>query len=77
MIKIRSNQELMVKHNKGDGYIYNDFWDAANWNPESFNKLHKASCHWVRKMNANFPKYHFETLGEATDWLHTHRPGVY
>ena len=77
MIRIKDDKELMNKHNRGDGYIYNDFGDATNWNPEDFNKLHKASCRWVKNMNTSFPKYHFETLEEATDWLHVHRPRRY
>jgi len=48
MIRIKDDRELMDKHDRGDGFVYNDFGDATNWNPESFNKLHRASCPWVR-----------------------------
>ena len=77
MTRIKDDRELKNGHAKGHGFVYNDFGDATGWNPENFNKLHKASCRWVRKMKTSTPKYFFETLNEALDWLHTHRPGRY
>lgn len=76
-MRIVDNKELIRRHNDGQGFIYNDFGNAVGWNEEENNKLHKASCRWISKMNTSTPKYFFKTLSAATKWLNMNRLGKY
>ena len=62
---------------RGEGFIYNDFGTQFRWYLHDFNKLHKASCRWVKRMTyvseGKLIKYFFKTRGEAIDWLEKNR----
>lgn len=62
---------------RGEGFIYNDFGTQFRWDLPDFNKLHKASCRWVRTMThiseGKLIKYFFKTKKEAIDWLEKNR----
>jgi hypothetical protein len=67
---------------EGRGFIYNDFGshfpgNSLSWNTRDNNKLHKASCPYIKTMtwkDENGPnKYFFNSKPEAIDWLKKNR----
>lgn len=72
MIKIIDYKQLQELHNKGKGFIFNDF-DGMRPSGKENNILHKASCNWILKSNTNVQKIFFENEIEAIKWLNENR----
>lgn len=53
-------------------FLYNDFVRNGP-SGRSYNVLHRSSCAFVRRMNANVPKVWFETQDQAEKWLLANR----
>ena len=70
--QILSNEVLQEVHRIGAGYIYNDYSGNGKWG-KIFNVLHRADCHKVLRMNVNYPKYYFDTLAEAEEFINNLR----
>lgn len=74
-MEINNWEELKKILNKGEGFVYNDFGTHENWNPKEYNKLHKASCPYLKKLTPNSANwtYYFDTMEEAVNWLQANR----
>lgn len=72
MRQITDDAMLQEFHERGAGYIYNDF-AGMEGDGARYNVLHAASCYWNAKSNTNIPKYFFENLEEAEQWLEEYR----
>lgn len=72
MQKIEDNDELFRLHHIGVGLLYNDY-SRHGAGGDKYNILHTAGCRTLKRADAKFDKYHFDTLTEATRWLHTNR----
>ncbi|MFA5628783.1 MAG: hypothetical protein WC958_00755 [Dehalococcoidales bacterium] len=68
---IKTNERLNYLHGRGIGFIYNDF--AGGIKPTTNNKLHAASCSWIKKTNVNVNKIFFDDHNEALSWLSAKR----
>jgi len=72
MNKIIDDKQLQELHNKGMGFIFNDF-DGMRPSGIENNILHKASCNCILKSNTNVKKIFFENETEAFKWLDGNR----
>lgn len=72
MKEIESDTQLQEIHDRGQGFVFNDFSGLGKSGTE-YNILHKASCSWVLKSNINVHKIFFENEVEAIDWLDAKR----
>lgn len=74
-MKINNWEELENYFKEGDGIIYNDFGSHNGWNPEEYNKVHKANCLYIRMMTPGSVEwtYWFSSLEEAKLWLKNNR----
>ena len=70
--RIETDAELKRLHNIGDGFIYNDYSGRGATGKE-YNILHVAFCNWVTRSKAHIPKYFFNTIDEAINWLSINR----
>jgi len=65
--KIESDDELMMIHKRGKGFIFNYFTNGRTAGEN--NILHAASCSWLTKSNLSFKKYFFKTIKDVENWL--------
>lgn len=72
MRKIESDSKLRQLQTIGEGFIYNDF-SRRGASGKDYNVLHASACGWLSRTNVNVPKYFFDTIDEATNWLNKNR----
>ena len=74
-MKINNWDQLEIIINKGKGFIYNDFGTHESWDTPKNNKLHKASCPYLKMLTPNSSgwTYYFDTVEEAISWLELER----
>lgn len=72
MNNIIDDIHLKELHDKGQGFIFNDFCGNGPSGSE-YNVLHRASCNWILKCNTNVNKIFFGTQIEAINWLDENR----
>ncbi|GFP21763.1 hypothetical protein HKBW3S06_00990, partial [Candidatus Hakubella thermalkaliphila] len=70
--EIKTDEKVRELHQRGDGYIYNDY--GTKWGrPHQWNVLHEAACGYVGRMNIKTPKWYFDSYAGVTSWLKQNR----
>lgn len=72
MNNVIDDKHLQELHDKGQGFIFNDF-SGMGTSGRKYNVLHKASCNWILKSNTNVKKIFFDNEIEAIKWLDENR----
>jgi len=68
MKTIETNEELLRINSVGRGFVFNDYGKVAGRQHE-WSVLHSADCDHLLKAEVTTPKYFFDSLDEALEWL--------
>lgn len=72
--EIKTDEELKILRDAGQGYIYNDY--GTKYSGKEGNVLHRASCGFTQTMTVSTGKWYFDTDNEAIDWLEKNRKEI-
>ncbi len=77
-MQINSWEELKSILYKGQRFVYNDFGTYWKNDPRKNNKLHKASCPYLKMLTPGSADwtYYFDTMEDAIYWLETKRKDI-
>jgi len=72
MKRIQTEEEFnRLRHE--NGFIYNDYAGQTPNGAAGGNVLHPAGCHHLKGIPLTYPKFYFEDLSEACEWLRQNR----